>query len=78
MKVKCIKCGYTGKEAEFPKGHDFFQQSYIACCPKCDNRQTPGDASMRSFGGERPFVFIRENEPDDVVGKVFYRANEAS
>lgn len=62
-KVKCNKCEYVGDESEFPKGNDFFQNSYIRGCPKCDNRQNPGDASMRGFGGERPFVYVREAEP---------------
>lgn len=78
MKVKCNKCGYVGDESEFKKGRDFFQNKFIAGCPKCDNRQSPGDASMRAFGGERPFVFIREQEPADPMGKVFHRADEAS
>ena len=63
MKIKCNKCGHVGEEAEFPKGHDFFQNSYIAGCPKCDNRQSPGDASMRMFGGQRPFERATESTP---------------
>jgi predicted nucleic-acid-binding Zn-ribbon protein len=85
MNVKCNKCGYVGDEKEFPTGRDFFQSSYIAKCPKCDNRQNPGDASMRMFGGERPFVYVRGEEPKptgdklaDAVPTVMYRANEAS
>jgi predicted nucleic-acid-binding Zn-ribbon protein len=79
-KVKCNKCGYIGDISEFPKGRDFFQNSYIAECPKCDNRQNPGDASMRMFGGERPFSFVRpgltDNAPPAV--RVMHDADEAS
>ena len=78
MNVKCNKCGYVGDEGEFKKGRDFFQNQFIAGCPKCDNWQSPGDASMRGFGGERPFAFIRKQEPDDPLGKVIHRADEAS
>jgi predicted nucleic-acid-binding Zn-ribbon protein len=85
MKVKCNKCGYIGDESEFPKGRDFFQHSYIAKCPKCDNYQTPGDASMRMFGGDRPFEFVRVPEPPiagsetiDALPAVLHRASEAS
>ena len=85
MNVKCNKCNYVADEAEFPKGNDFFQNSYIAACPKCDNRQSPGDASMRAFGGDRPFVFLRNAEPEIVGDKiadawpiVVHRAREAS
>ena len=46
MKVKCNGCGYVGDESEFPKERDFFQHPYIASCPKCRNRQYPGDASI--------------------------------
>jgi hypothetical protein len=79
MKVKCNKCDYIGEESEFPCGNDFFQNRYIAACPRCDNRQSPGDASMRGFGGVRPFQYVRE-EPDtsDIVGVVLHRAGEAS
>lgn len=65
MKVKCNKCGYVGDESEFPKERDFFQHDFIARCANkaCDNRQNPGDASLRMFGGERPFVYIRGAEP---------------
>ncbi len=85
--VKCSKCGYTGPESEFPKGHDFFQSLYIAGCPSpgCDNQQNPGDASMRMFGGDRPFVYVRNAEPkvtgsktQDAVPAVMHRAGEAS
>lgn len=78
-KVKCNKCGHIGEEAEFPKGRDFFQNAYIAKCPKCDNRQSPGDASMRMFGGERPFEFVRADEKSGTaIGQVFHDAEEAS
>ena len=53
--IKCNKCGHIGPAAEFRHGSDFFQKEYVAGCPKCDNRQSPGDASMRMFGGKRPF-----------------------
>lgn len=78
MKVRCNKCNYIGQIGEFPKGHDFFQNTYVAGCPKCDNTQSPGDASMRMFGGERPFSLVRDPEPNDVLGKVMHRAEEAS
>ncbi len=79
MQVKCNKCGYVGDESEFPKGQDFFQNSYISGCPKrCDNYQSPGDASMRGFGGERPFVYLRPNESRTVGEQVTFNASEAS
>jgi hypothetical protein len=84
MKVKCNKCGYIGEASEFPNGRDFLQQTYVAACPKCDNRQNPGDASMRMFGGERPFVYVRDPAPEVQAGKlgalptVLHHANEAS
>lgn len=80
MRVKCNKCGYIGDESEFPNGRDFFQNGYIASCPKnCGNRQSPGDASFRAFGGERPFVYVRDGEPDGTpIGTVMHRAGEAS
>ena len=85
MKVKCNKCGHVGLEEDFPKGRDFVQKIYIASCPKCDNRQSPGDASMRMFGGKRPFEYVRGDEPkiigpntQDAVPTVLYRAHEAS
>lgn len=79
-KVICNKCGYVGDVTEFPKGTDFFQNQYIRGCPNkaCDNRQTPGDASMRGFGGYRPFSFVREVEPDNPLEQVLYRSEEAS
>lgn len=80
MQVKCNKCGYVGDESEFPKGRDFFQFEYIRRCPKaCGNEQTPGGASMRMAGGERPFSFVREGEPKtDPVATVIHRSKEAS
>jgi len=76
--VKCSRCQHAGDETEFPKGQDFFGNSYIAACPKCDNRQSPGDASMRMFGGERPFEYVRQSAPDDPLSKTLHRADEAS
>lgn len=77
--VKCNKCGYTGEEKEFPKGNDFFQNTYIAGCPKCDNRQNPGDASMRMFGGERPFSFVQpKKKSGTALEQVFHDAGQAS
>ncbi len=78
--VKCNKCGYVGPEGEFPKDWDFLQQPFVAKCPKCDNWQTPGGASMRMFGGERPFEFVRKPKPEnaDALATVIHRANEAS
>ena len=76
---KCNKCGHVGEESEFPKGRDFFQHPYIASCPmKCGNGQNPGGASMRMFGDTRPFEYVREEPPSDVVGEVLHNANEAS
>jgi hypothetical protein len=78
MKVKCNKCGHVGDEGEFKKGRDFFQNQYVSGCPKCDNRQSPGGGSMRAFGGERPFVYLRENLGVDAASEVRHRATEAS
>jgi NAD-dependent SIR2 family protein deacetylase len=80
QKVKCNKCGYIGDESEFPKGRDFFQNPFISSCPKCDNTQNPGDASMRMFGGERPFEYIRDKLPEsaDALSKVLRAADDAS
>lgn len=85
MKVKCNKCGHVGDESEFPKGRDFLQQQFIAGCPQCQNRQSPGDASMRMFGGDRPFSFVRGEEPEvigtkpsDAIPNVMHKASEAS
>ena len=80
-KVKCSKCGYIGDESEFPKGRDFFQNRYIASCPtNCGNRQSPGGASMRMMGGERPFSYVREDAPADAdpLSITLHRADEAS
>ena len=84
--VKCNKCGHIAPESEFSKGHDFFQNTYIRGCPQCDNRQSPGDASMRMFDGDRPFVFVDRREEPKVVGDkladalptVLHRTDEAS
>ena len=77
--VRCNKCGYTADEDEFPKGRDFLQNRYISGCPKCDNRQTPGGASMRGFGGERPFSYVRaEVASTDPLDVVLHRTGEAS
>jgi predicted nucleic-acid-binding Zn-ribbon protein len=79
MNVKCNKCGHTAPEDNFPKGRDFFQNLYIADCPKCDNHQSPGDASMRMFGGLRPFQYVREAPPvGNVVATVIHNAEQAS
>ena len=84
MNIKCNKCGYIGAESEFPKGRDFFQNQYIAKCPKCDNRQNPGDASMRMFGGARPFSRVEDAPPikvtdrDSALQETFRRANDVS
>lgn len=78
-KVQCGKCGFIGGVEEFPKGYDFFQHPYISGCPKCDNRQSPGDASMRMFGGSRPFSFVDAGpEPSDPLEKTLHRAAGAS
>lgn len=66
MKIKCNKCGHVGELEEFPQGNDFFQNRYVAACPKCDNRQSPGDASMRMFGGKRPFERAEETPTIEV------------
>ena len=82
--VKCSKCGHIGPESEFPTGRDFFQKPFIAACPKdCGNRQNPGDASMRMFGGERPFTFVGQQEievktRDDAIAKVLTQAESAA
>lgn len=79
--VKCSKCGHTANESEFPTGRDMFQKSYIKSCPNpdCDNNQSPGDASMRMFGGERPFAYVRQDVPEgDPLTTTLHRADEAS
>lgn len=82
MDVKCNKCGHVADESEFPKGTDFLQNPYVKACPACDNRQSPADASLRMFGGKRPFVYVRRAEPSmDMAGPypvVIHRAQEAS
>ena len=78
LKIKCSKCGHVGDKAEFPVGRDFFQKEYIAACPKCDNRQSPGDASMRMFGGNRPFSYVRPGEIGEPLSDTLHRAGEAS
>lgn len=84
MNTKCNKCGYVGAESEFPKGRDFFQKPYIAKCPKCDNRQSPGDASMRMFGGKRPFERAEESRSIEVkdrpsaIAETLRRAEDVS
>lgn len=79
-KIRCSKCGHVGPEEEFPKGYDFFQIPYVSSCPmKCGNIQSPGEASMRMMGGERPFVYVSdEPEPTDPLGKTLRQAKEAS
>jgi hypothetical protein len=78
--VKCNKCGHVGPESEFPKGRDFFQNAFVRACPKdCGNTQSPGDAAMRAFGGERPFAYVTTTEePKDPVAASLRRAEEAS
>lgn len=79
MKIRCNRCGFVGDESDFPKGRDFFQSAYVCACPlKCGNRQGPGGAAMRGFGGDRPFSYVREDEPSSIVGAVEYRMSEAS
>lgn len=84
MNIKCNKCGHVGPESEFQKGRDLFQNKYIAGCPKCDNRQSPGDASMRMFGGSRPFERAVEAPPikitdrDSAIVETFRRADSVS
>ena len=80
MNVKCNKCEYEGNESEFPKGRDFTQKEYISSCPKCDNRQNPGDASMRMFYSdkERPFIYVNSNEIEDALLETLRRSNQAS
>lgn len=78
-KVKCNKCGYIGEKETFKMDRDFFQNSFISGCPKCDNHQSPGDASMRMFGGERPFVYVDfETETGDALSTVLNQAAQAS
>lgn len=80
--VRCNKCGHEGPEDEFPKGRDFFQNPFIAGCSQsgCSQRQSPGDASMRGFGGERPFSYVGRTSaaPNDLIGTVIQRSSDAS
>ncbi len=78
--VRCNKCGCVRPASDFPKGRDFLQNEYIAKCanPDCDNRQSPGGASMRMFGGERPFEYIRASAPSQPLDKCQHQAEEAS
>ena len=78
--VKCNKCGFVGLESDFGQNHDFCQRVFVSRCPKCDNHQTPGDASMRVFGGQRPFEYIDRIAPPkgDALAKVLYNGDEAS
>jgi hypothetical protein len=77
--IRCNKCGHVGEESEFPKDRDFFQHQYIAGCPKCDNRQDPGSASMRMFGGKRPFETVDGPAPSkDPLTETLRRAGEVS
>jgi len=74
--VKCAKCGFVGQQSEFRMGVDFFQKSFVAGCPKCGNHQSPGDASMRMFGGERPID--KDERPDCQCGNAADRVMHAS
>ena len=80
MKIKCNGCGFVGEESEFKKSRDFFQNTFISGCPKCDNRQSPGDASMRMFSRNKiPFEYIREEEKSGTpLGETLHKAAEAS
>ena len=79
-KIKCNKCGYIGDQSEFPKGLDFVQKEYIKSCSKCDNKQSPGDASMRMFysDNERPFIFVDSIEIKDPLLETLRRSEQAS
>lgn len=79
-KVKCNGCGYIGDESEFPKGRDFFQNQFISGCPKCNNCQSPGGASLRMMPGQKhPFEFVKTiGKSDNPAIRVFQDANEAS
>ncbi len=80
MKIRCNGCGHVDEESAFPKGRDFFQNTYVAACPKaCGNSQSPGGASMRMGSSTRPFSYVTdEPEPDDPVAKTLHRAGQAS
>lgn len=80
-KVKCNKCEYVGSESEFPKDRDFLQVPFIAKCPKCDNWQSPGGASMRMMpGNKHPFEYVRDEPPKNAapIETVLHDAGEAS
>lgn len=79
-RIRCNKCGFVGDKEDFRWGRDFLQNRYVAACSQCNNRQTPGNASMRMFGGERPFEFVREGLPKgaSAVEQVMRNADEAS
>ena len=78
--VRCTQCGHEAPESDFPHGRDFFQNSFIAACPQCDNRQSPGNASMRMMqGNAHPFVRVdAQPRPTDAIGSVIHDANEVS
>ena len=78
MDIKCNKCGHIAPSSDFPKDRDFFQKEFIAARPKCGNRQNPGDASMRMFGGDRPFEGVRPDASRTILDKVLHQAGEAS
>jgi hypothetical protein len=79
MKVRCNSCQFVGEKSEFRQGYDLFQNPFVAGCPKCDNSQSPGDASFRMMGGQRPFEYVDDTpEPDDPFGKTLHRARSAS
>jgi len=80
MKVRCTKCNYVDDKGKFKTGRDFFQKEYISGCPKCNNHQSPGNASLRMMPDmEHPFVFVRDENPDDnPLNKTLHNASEAS
>jgi hypothetical protein len=78
MDVKCNGCGYVGDESTFEVGRDLFQNKFVAGCPKCKNRQSPGDASMRMFGGQRPFEYVREKISGNPLAVTLHNASEAA
>jgi len=79
VNIKCNKCGYVGDESEFPTGRDFVQYTFwVAGCPKCDNRQSLGDAYAIPFGENRPFEYVLTEGPEDPIGQTLHRAKEAS
>ncbi len=80
MQVKCNKCGYVGAKQTFILGRDMFQKEFVAGCPRCDNLQTPGGASMRMLpGSDHPFEYVRETPGGgDYIEQVKHDAGEAS